>query len=101
VLEVVVNGSADEELAIPQAATIRNGLEIVLYRRHRSNPEVVEQVTADLGASDGRWVVINSGLKEGDEVVVGGIYPLKLSQQGGASQAGHFEADGTFHVGSH
>jgi hypothetical protein len=41
-------------------------------------------------------------VREGDELVVGGIYPLKLSQQeGGGAQAGHFEADGTFHVGHH
>ena len=101
VLEVVVAGSAEEELAIPRAATIRNGMDVVFFRRHRSNPDVVEMLSADLGASDGRWVVINSGLKEGDEVVLGGIYPLKLSQQGGGTQAGHFEADGTFHIGSH
>ena len=101
VLEVVIAGSAEEELAIPRAATIRNGLDVILFRRHRSNPDVVEMLSADLGASDDRWVVVNSGLKEGDEVVVGGIYPLKLSQQGGGTQAGHFEADGTFHVGSH
>ena len=101
-LEVVVSGSAEEELAIPVAATIRDGLQQVFFRRHRTKPELVERVEADLGASDGRWVVVNSGLKEGDAVVVGGIYPLKLAlQSGGATPAGHFEADGTFHVGSH
>lgn len=101
VLEVAVSGSADEELAIPVAATIRDGLDVVFFKRNRANPEVVEKVEADLGASDGRWVVVNSGVKEGDELVVGGIYPLKLSQQGGGAQAGHFEADGTFHTGKH
>ena len=102
VLEVVISGSAEEELAIPVAATIRDGLKIIFFKRHGTNPDVVENVEADLGASDGRWVVINSGVKEGDEVVVGGIYPLKLSQQaGGGTQAGHFEADGTFHIGNH
>ena len=102
VLEVVISGSAEEELAIPVAATIRDGLKIIFFKRNRTNPDVVEKVEADLGASDGRWVVMNSGVKEGDEVVVGGIYPLKLSQQeGGGAQAGHFEADGTFHTGNH
>ena len=102
VLEVVISGSAEEELAIPVTATIRDGLKIIYFKRHMANPDVVEKVEADLGASDGRWVVVNSGVKEGDEVVVGGIYPLKLSQQeGGGAQAGHFEADGTFHTGNH
>ena len=102
VLEVVISGSAEEELVIPVAATIRDGLKIIFFRRHGTNPDVVEKIEADLGASDGRWVVVNSGVKEGDEVVVGGIYPLKLSQQeGGGAQAGHFEADGTFHTGNH
>jgi hypothetical protein len=102
VLEVAVSGSGDEELAIPVAATIRDGLKIIFFKRDRNTPDVVEKVEADLGASDGRWVVVNSGLKEGDEVVVGGLYPLKLSQQdGGGAEAGHFEADGTFHTGKH
>jgi len=101
VLEVAVSGSAEEELAIPLAATIRDGLQIIFFKRNRANPEVVEKVEADLGANDGRWVVVNSGVREGDELVVGGIYPLKLSQQSGGAEAGHFEADGTFHTGKH
>ena len=101
-LEVAISGSADEELAIPVAATIRDGLKVIFFKRNRTTPDIVEKVEADLGASDGRWVVVNSGVKEGDEVVVGGLYPLKLSQQeGGAAGAGHFEADGTFHTGKH
>ncbi|MBN8524677.1 MAG: hypothetical protein J0M02_05000 [Planctomycetes bacterium] len=100
-LEVVLSGSPEEELAIPVAATIRDGLKTVFFRRDRRDPDVVAKVEADLGASDGRWVVVQSGLKEGDQVVLGGIYPLKLSQQEGGAEAGHFEADGTFHTGKH
>ncbi len=102
VLEVVTSGSAEEELAIPLAATIRDGLKIIFFKRNRTNPDIIEKVEADLGVNDGRWVVVKSGVREGDELVVGGIYPLKLSQQeGGGAQAGHFEADGTFHIGNH
>ena len=102
VLEVAVSGSAEEELAIPLAATIRDGLKIIFFKRNRTNPDIVEKVEADLGVNDGRWVVVKSGVREGDELVVGGIYPLKLSQQeSGGAQAGHFEADGTFYVGHH
>ncbi|MFM2090926.1 MAG: hypothetical protein RLZZ127_1415 [Planctomycetota bacterium] len=100
-LEVIVDGGADEELAIPVAATIRDGLATVFFRRDPADPGKVERVEADLGPSDGRWVVVHSGLKEGDQVVLGGIYPLMLSQRGGGTQAGHFHADGTFHEGGH
>jgi len=100
-LEVVISGSGDEELAIPVAATIRDGLKTIFFRRDPAHPDQVAKREADLGASDGRWVVVQSGLKEGDQVVLGGIYPLKLSQQDGGAQAGHFEADGTFHMGKH
>jgi hypothetical protein len=100
-LEVVLSGSPEEELAIPVAATIRDGLKTIFFRRDAQRPDEVHKVEADLGASDGRWVVVQSGLKEGEQVVLGGIYPLKLSQQEGGTQAGHFEADGTFHTGKH
>ena len=100
-LEVVISGSPVEELAIPVAATIRDGLQTVFFRRETQRPEQVKKVEADLGTSDGRWIVVQSGLKEGDQVVLGGIYPLKLSQQDGGAQAGHFHADGTFHDGNH
>ncbi len=100
-LEVVVNGSPEEELAIPVGATIRDGLKTIIFRRDPEHPDQVTKIEADLGSSDGRWVVVQSSLKEGDQVVLGGIYPLKLSQQEGGAQAGHFEADGTFHTGKH
>ena len=100
-LDVVLSGNAEEELAIPVAATIRDGLKTILFRRDPEHPDQVTKVDADLGASDGRWVVVQSGLKEGDQVVLSGIYPLKLSQQAGGTQAGHFDPDGTFHTGSH
>jgi multidrug efflux pump subunit AcrA (membrane-fusion protein) len=91
---------ADEELAIPVAGVIQDGLTKVFYRRDRKNPDLARRTEADLGISDGRWVVVNSGLKEGDEVVLDGIYELKLAggQQGGPTKGGHFHADGTWHA---
>jgi hypothetical protein len=55
---------------------------------------------ADLGIGDGKWVVVKSGVKEGDEVVLDGVYELKLASggQGGPDAGGHFHADGTFHA---
>ena len=91
---------ADEELAIPVASVIQKGLKKVFYRRDRKHPDIAVETEADLGISDGRWVVINSGLAEGDEVVLHGIYELKLAsdQKSDGLQGGHFHADGTWHA---
>jgi hypothetical protein len=78
-LEIAVRGSADEELAIPLAAIVPDGLVSVFFRRDPKNLRLVKRVEADLGVSDGRWVVVNSGVKEGDEVVLTGAHPLQSS----------------------
>lgn len=100
VLEITTAGG-DEELAIPLAATARDGLKPVLFRRDPADPDQVIRLDADLGADDGVWVQVLSGLREGDTVVVGGIYPLLLSGAGAPAAGGHFHADGTFHEGDH
>lgn len=100
VLEITTAGG-DEELAIPLAATVRDGLKPILFRRDPADPDQVIRLDADLGADDGVWVQVLSGLREGDTVVVGGIYPLLLSGAGAAAAGGHFHADGTFHEGEH
>lgn len=97
-LEYLVGGSfEDEELAIPARAVIGDGLERVLFRRDPAEPDQVIRMAADLGESDGRWVTVLSGLGEGDEVVVDGIYELKLSSGSTDQKGGHFHADGTWH----
>lgn len=98
--DVVVAGSdTAEELAIPTRAVITDGLEKVFFRRDPSDPDTVIRVVADLGPTDGRWTTVLSGLAEGDEVVVDGVYPLKLATTGRKVEAGHFHADGTWHEG--
>lgn len=100
-LEVAVNGSDDPELAIPVAAVIQDELTHVFFRQDPKDADAVFRTEADLGASDGHWVVVNSGLKSGDKVVVNGVYELKLAS-GGAGKAGgkgHFHADGSYHEG--
>ena len=62
-------------------------------------PDAVIRTIADLGPSDGRWVTLYSCLAEGDEVVVDGVYQLKLATSGQTIEAGHFHSDGTFHEG--
>jgi multidrug efflux pump subunit AcrA (membrane-fusion protein) len=95
----VVTDRAGESLAIPAAAVVQDGLEQVFFRRDPRDADKVIRTVADLGVSDGRWVVLNSGVKAGDEVVVEGVYELKLaSAAGGPRGGGHFHADGTWHA---
>ncbi|MBI2421450.1 MAG: hypothetical protein HYV27_01385 [Candidatus Hydrogenedentes bacterium] len=90
--------TAESELAIPVAALVQEGLDTLFFRRHPTDPNRALPVKADLGVSDGRWVVVRSGVKEGDEVVLDGAYALKLA--GGSSKAPdgyHYHADGQLH----
>lgn len=98
-LEVVVASTAEPALAIPRSAVVQDGLTHVFFRRDPGDPNRALRVEADLGVSDGRWVVVHSGVMRGDEVVLDGVYELKLAtEQGGATQrGGHFHADGSFH----
>ncbi len=97
-LEVTLKGGT-EELAIPMAAVVRDGATPIIFRRDPADPDKVIRMEADLGVQDGRWVVVNSGLKEGDEVVVAGGYQLMLATSGSTPKGGHFHSDGTFHEG--
>jgi len=98
-LEVRVDGEEEPVLAIPEAAVVRDGLDKVFFRRDPGDPDKVIRVVADLGATDNRWVEVRSGARPGDEIVLGGVYPLMLasSATGEMQEGGHFHADGTFH----
>ncbi|MGD2110343.1 MAG: efflux RND transporter periplasmic adaptor subunit [Phycisphaerae bacterium] len=100
-LEVFTTGKGGDVLAIPEAAVVRDGLEKVFFRRDRNDPNTVIRTVADLGDSDGRWVELRSGVMLGDEIVLGGVYPLMLasSSSGEMQKGGHFHSDGTFHDG--
>jgi hypothetical protein len=97
-LEVALQDGAREQWAIPVSCVIQDGLEHVFFRRDPEDPDRVKRVVADLGESDGRWIAVKSGLKKGDEVVLDGVYALKLT--GSAQQAPpgyHYHADGSLH----
>lgn len=98
-LEIVTDASASPELAIPLAAVLRDGLSAVIFRRDPSNPNEAIRIEADLGMDDGRWVVVHSGLRDGDEVVLDGAFQLMLATSGSIQKGGHFHSDGTFHEG--
>ena len=86
-LEIVLDDSEDPELAIPKSSIVKDGLEMIFFRRNPRNPDEVFRVPADLGPSDGKWTVVYSGLMEGDEVVLDGVYELKLASSGQAQEA--------------
>ena len=101
-LEVVVESTESPALAIPRSAIVQDGLTHVFFRRDPGDPNKAIRVEADMGVSDGRWVVLHSGVMRGDEVVLAGAYELKLATQQSGSpfqrgQGGHFHADGAFH----
>ncbi|MBJ01924.1 MAG: hypothetical protein CMK00_03540 [Planctomycetes bacterium] len=98
-LEVVVSGTGEPALAVPRSAVVQDGLTHVFFRRDPANPNQAIRVEADMGVSDGQWVVLNSGVMRGDEVVLAGAYELKLAtqQSGAAQKGGHFHADGSHH----
>lgn len=97
-LEVTLDGG-DEELAVPLSAVVRDGVTPIIFRRDPANPDKAIRLEADIGLSDGRWIEIKSGVKEGDEIVLGGNYQLMLATSGSAPKGGHFHPDGTFHEG--
>jgi multidrug resistance efflux pump len=100
-LEVVTSGSAAAELAVPMACVVRDGTQALIFRRDPADPNKAIRMPADLGPDDGRWVVIKSGIKEGDEVVQDGVYQLMVATSGSITKGGHFHSDGTFHEGNH
>jgi len=99
-LEITLEGGS-QELAIPASAVVRDGATPIIFRRDPADPDKAIRMEADIGLSDGRWVEIKSGVKEGDQIVVGGNYQLMLATSGTAAKGGHFHSDGTFHAEEH
>jgi hypothetical protein len=99
-LEIVVSGSGGNELAIPLACVTRDGTQSIIFRRDPADPNKVIRMDADLGVDDGRWVVIKSGVAEGNEIVLDGVYQLMVATSGSITKGGHFHPDGTFHEGN-
>jgi multidrug efflux pump subunit AcrA (membrane-fusion protein) len=97
-LEVAVAGG-ESELAIPLSSVIQDGLAKIIFRRDPKDADRVIRMDADLGVNDGRWVAIRSGVREGDEVVLDGVYQLMIASSGSVEKGGHFHSDGTFHAG--
>ena len=100
-VEIETQATGAAVLAIPRAAVMTDGLHKVFFRRDPKNADKVIRVEADLGLDDGRWVEVNSGIGDGDEVVLTGAYELVLASSTSATKGGHFHSDGTFHADDH
>ena len=104
VLNVVVETSEEDSVAVPLSCVVEDGLRRVVFVRDAQDDEAFIRTEVSLGVSDGEWVEVG-GVKDGATVVLHGAYELKLvsPSEGGASvkAAGHFHADGQFHEGTH
>ncbi len=99
-LEVVWDATEQPEMAVPVRAIVRDGLDLVIFRRDHLDRNKVVREKPPFGPSDGRWRVIYGGnVGVGSEVVLDGVYELKLTGAGKAAEGGHFHADGTWHAG--
>ena len=98
-LEVVTSGGGRDDLAIPLKCVARDGTQAIIFRRDPADPSKAIRMEADLGLDDGRWVVIKSGVAEGNEIVLDGVYQLMVATSGSTPKGGHFHPDGTFHEG--
>ncbi len=99
-LEVVTSGNGGEQLAVPLKCVARDGTAAIIFRRDPADPNKAIRMEADLGLDDGRWVVIKSGVAEGNEIVLDGVYQLMVATSGSITKGGHFHPDGTFHEGN-
>ena len=94
-----MSGDRGVELAIPLRCVARDGTQSIIFRRDPADLDKAIRMDADLGIDDGRWVVIKSGVAEGDEIVLDGVYQLMVATSGSITKGGHFHPDGTFHEG--
>lgn len=89
---------APSVLAIPKRSVLRDGAKLIFFRRDQRAPDQAIRMEADLGADDGKYVEVRSGLVDSDEVIVEGAYQLLLATSSTLQAGGHFHADGTFHA---
>ena len=94
-------GAAEEVLTIPDSALVRDGSELVFFRRDPANPARIRRVVADLGAIAAGFAEIKSGLRTGDLVVAKGAYAVNLSAAANKNNAPpgfHYHASGELHA---
>jgi RND family efflux transporter MFP subunit len=73
----VLTGEPVSALAVPVAAVVNDGGQDVIYVQ--AGGESFDRRIVQLGARDGQFVEIRSGLRAGEHVVVRGAYAVKLA----------------------
>ena len=99
--QVRVARSLHEEVLVAEDCVVRDGLELMVFRRDPNDARSVVRTPVELGMRAAGKVEVLAGLLDGDSVVQKGIYQLKQTGLGRTQQAGHFHADGSFHDGEH
>lgn len=96
--ELVVSTAEFEEVLLPEAAIVVDGLESIVFRRDPGDPSTVIRSPVSTGRASGGWIEVFSGVGDEDEVVLDGVRQLKQIGLGAAGAGtGHFHADGTWH----
>lgn len=99
--EIYTSNSADDVYAVPSISIVKINLEPMVFVKDPHDAEHFIAVPVKPGVSNGKWTKVE-GLPNNAEVVVDGVYELKLAILGDKSKnTGHFHADGTFHDGDH
>lgn len=71
-----------KQLLIPKTAILWTGKRSVVYVKHARNDNITfEYREIDLGPVAGDYYVVNSGIKEGEEVATNGVFKIDASAQ--------------------
>jgi len=97
-LEITTSSSSANELTIPKACVLPDGLDRVFFRRDPKDKDKVIRIVGDFGQDDGKWIEVKSGITDGDEIVLAGAFELVLASSDKTPTGGHFHADGTWHA---
>jgi RND family efflux transporter MFP subunit len=73
----LLSGEPEPALAVPSEAVVDEDGLLVAYVQ--IGGETFERRALTVGASDGQWTVIRSGVRPGERVVIRGQYSIKLS----------------------
>ncbi len=96
---VVLGEAASEEVLIPTACVVRDGLESIVFVRDPANEDRVVRTIVTLGRESGGEVEVIAGVGVGDRLVRDGVHQLRETGLGQTAAGGHFHADGTWHAG--
>jgi Cu(I)/Ag(I) efflux system membrane fusion protein len=79
---IVVNGSSDEEILIPRSSVLWTGSRSIVYVKEANTAIPSFQMREiELGSRSGDSYVVKSGLSDGEEVVINGVFSVDAASQ--------------------